>query len=134
VLFRSLKLHDALPRFRGEADILTWVYRITTNHCLNRLRSRDSERRALVAEADRAARGPAADTTELRDLLAAILREHSVEDVAILLHRHADEMTQVEIAAVVGLSERTVRDRLKRLEEEARASLAALARTWEDRP
>src|SRR4030095_536593 len=30
------KLHT----FRGDSDVLTWVYRIATNHCLNRLRTR----------------------------------------------------------------------------------------------
>ena len=33
-----VRIHNAIPRFRGEADINTWVYRITVNTALNHLK------------------------------------------------------------------------------------------------
>jgi len=33
-----LKIHKALPKFRGEASLLTWIYRITVNTALNYLK------------------------------------------------------------------------------------------------
>lgn len=41
-----LKIWTALPSFRGEAQLYTWVYRIATNETLNRLR-REKVRAAL---------------------------------------------------------------------------------------
>jgi RNA polymerase sigma factor (sigma-70 family) len=34
-----VKVHRALPSFRGEAQLSTWIYRIATNAALDRLRS-----------------------------------------------------------------------------------------------
>jgi len=33
-----LKIHKALPKFRGEASLLTWIYRVTVNTALNYLK------------------------------------------------------------------------------------------------
>ena len=35
-----LKIWTALPTFRGEAQLYTWVYRIATNETLNFLRQK----------------------------------------------------------------------------------------------
>ncbi len=35
-----LKIYKALPRFRGEAKLNTWIYRITVNTALNYLKKR----------------------------------------------------------------------------------------------
>lgn len=37
-----LTIHSKLDTFRGDANLMTWVYRVATNHCLNRLRARRS--------------------------------------------------------------------------------------------
>jgi len=34
-----IKVHNALPAFRGESKITTWIYRIATNTALDKLRS-----------------------------------------------------------------------------------------------
>ena len=39
-------------QFRGDADLGSWIYRITTNHCLNRLRG---ERRRIERDRQGAA-------------------------------------------------------------------------------
>src|SRR5438105_3438274 len=39
-----VKVIERIDRFRAEASPTTWLYRMTTNHCLNRLR--DHGRRA----------------------------------------------------------------------------------------
>src|SRR5512134_1380607 len=35
-----VRAYRALPRFRGDASIFSWLYRITVNLCLNQLRRR----------------------------------------------------------------------------------------------
>ena len=39
-----IRVHRALPTFRGEAQLSTWIYRIATNAALDRLRSPSFQR------------------------------------------------------------------------------------------
>jgi len=43
-----LRIHGALDRFRGESKISSWIYRITANVCISRLRKK--QRAALNIE------------------------------------------------------------------------------------
>lgn len=44
-----IKIEKYLPSFRGDSELSTWIYRLTTNCCLDHLRKRKS-RHALYAE------------------------------------------------------------------------------------
>ena len=35
-----VKVYHSLPKFKGDSSFSTWLYRITTNHCLDVLRKR----------------------------------------------------------------------------------------------
>jgi RNA polymerase sigma-70 factor (ECF subfamily) len=93
------------------------LFRIATNVCLNRLRSRkrrpedgDPDLLAEIAEAtDPAARNAA------RAVLDALFR-HEPDDTAAMavMHLH-DQMTLEEVAAEVGMSVSGVRKRLSKL-------------------
>lgn len=122
-----LKLSRGLQRFRGDAALTTWVYRIATNHCLNLLRSRKARDRVL-SELSHRVQGVTDPRRELerRDLLRELLSQLKPKDVQIAYHRYCDEMTQPEIAAVVGVSERTVRNRLKHARTYAAEAMARL--------
>ncbi len=115
-----LKLHHELPMFRGEAAILSWIYRITTNHCLNHLRARQTRRKVhtrLVREAPRQADSAAA-AIERRDLITHLLGQFSHRKVQILVHHYYDEMTQGEVAELLGISDRAVRKSLKKVRDQ----------------
>lgn len=118
-----LTLHRKLHTFRGDADIMTWVYRVTTNHCLNRLRSRRTRRRLLeqVVRA-RAEQGPrqGPDLVELGDLIRHLATRTSASNLQAFLHYHYDEMSQQEIASLLGISERAVRKRIAKVAQQAR--------------
>jgi RNA polymerase sigma-70 factor (ECF subfamily) len=119
-----LLLQRHLSTFRGEAELTTWVYRVTTNHCLNRLRAARSRARAMAALERIVATAPELDTwNELarRDLARALLSGLSERRAAVLYHYFCDDLLQTEIARVMGLSERTVRNELKRGLDELRA-------------
>jgi len=42
-----LILEKKFHGFRGESDLMTWVYRVTTNYCFNILRRKKSHKRLL---------------------------------------------------------------------------------------
>ena len=109
VLTHSEELADQAPS--------SLLFRIATNVCLNRIRSRrrrpeDGDPELLVQiaqETDPAARSAA------RAALDALFR-HEPEDTALIavLHLH-DRMTLQEVAAEVGMSVSGVRKRLEKL-------------------
>jgi RNA polymerase sigma-70 factor (ECF subfamily) len=122
-----VKLHHELDTFRGDAALLTWIYRVTTNHCLNRLRARRIAARALrvVAEQAGCSTSEVAKQLERRDLLRYLLGRFDPRKVQILVHLHYDGMTQSEIAQVVGISERAVRKTVARVSHRLDAELGS---------
>lgn len=116
-------MHDVFVQVLSRADQLadeapsSLLFRIATNVCLNRLRTRrrrpeDGDPDLLVAiavETDPAARNAA------RSALDALFR-HEPDDTALIavLHLH-DRMTLEEVAAEVGMSVSGVRKRLQKL-------------------
>lgn len=124
-----LKVCAALPGFRGSAALSTWIYRVATNHCLNRLRKARNRGRVLrlLAREPRPAPTPAPyGAAARRALLEDLLGHLSPDEVQLLVHRFCDDMTQAEIAEVLGVTERTVRNRLERALDQLRARAIAL--------
>lgn len=116
-----VKVVEQKGRFRGEASPMTWIYRITTNLCLNRLR--DGLRRDELLRERGSPLRVVEPTTDERLTLAAILRKVPEELWTIAVYHHVDRMSHAEIAEILGVSRRTVGNRL---EEFRRRALAAL--------
>lgn len=117
VFVRALREREA---FRGGASPMTWLYRVTTNHCLNVLRD-GSRRRGLlerrVAPTLSAGREGGAEASA--DV--ALLLRHVPEDLrAVAICFYVDEMTQAEAAEHLGVSRRTVGYRLQAFREAVR--------------
>lgn len=107
---------DRLDGFRGDSSVSTWLYQITTRLCINRLRD-GSRRRALWEQIAptpwiRAVEG--ADQ-EARTLLRQIWADIDEESAMIAIYYHLDGLSRDEVAALVGLSSRTVGYRLEAL-------------------
>lgn len=116
-------MHDVFVQVLSRADQLadeapsSLLFRIATNVCLNRLRTRrrrpeDGDPDLLVAIAEQT--DPAARNAA-RSALDALFR-HEPDDTALIavLHLH-DRMTLEEVAAEVGMSVSGVRKRLQKL-------------------
>jgi RNA polymerase sigma-70 factor (ECF subfamily) len=105
---------------------LPYLYRAVTNRCLNLLRDR-SARTRLLAQHDDLLRGPVRTSCESRaidlDLLAKLAQQLDREAAEIVVYRYLDDMSQEEIAEFMGLSRKTIGQRLQRI----RAAVAALS-------
>jgi RNA polymerase sigma-70 factor (ECF subfamily) len=112
--------------FRSQASPLTWMYRISTNHCLNRLRDRkgrdgkhERHREEIVGPG---ATLPDEDTSDQARILA-LLDDADDETRACVVHTFFDDCTREEVAQLVGLSVPTVRKRVNTFVEDARRQL-----------
>ncbi|HKU42849.1 MAG TPA: sigma-70 family RNA polymerase sigma factor [Polyangiales bacterium] len=99
---------------------LPYLYRALTNRCLNMLRDNSTHRR-LLSRHDAVLRGPVRVTCEERtldlDLLTKLAATLDRETAEILVYRFVDELGQEEIADLVGLSRKTVGQRLSRIRD-----------------
>ncbi|MBX2798595.1 MAG: sigma-70 family RNA polymerase sigma factor [Myxococcales bacterium] len=132
-----LALYKSLARFRGDAQLSTWIYRVVINHCKNRRlyrRRRKMERHeALEGESPQADEGP---TRQIADegpgtdaplhaqqaqaLLQTALEQLDEEQRHIVVLRDIQDLSYEEIADILGLPRGTVKSRLHR----ARAQLS----------
>jgi RNA polymerase sigma-70 factor (ECF subfamily) len=106
--------------FRAEASPVTWLYRTTTNHCLNRLR--DEKRRGELRKLHLVEDAPSRASAEDRATLASVLRRVPDELREIAVYYYVDEMSQDEIAALLNVARRTVGNRLEAFRAAARAA------------
>ncbi len=113
----------AMAEFRGQSQPSTWLYRITTNLCLNRIRDgkRRRERLAEVARGQEGAplSGNIQIPVEARVTLRGVLAQVPDELAQVAIYYFVDEMDQSEIATLIGVSRRTIGYRLDRFRERA---------------
>ena len=101
--------------FRGEASPLMWMYRISTNYCLNRIRNRRSR-----ADKRHVNRDDIVSTNferggqlwEDEDTVRRLLELADDQERAIVIHLFFDDMTREQAAQLVGISVPTLRKRL----------------------
>jgi RNA polymerase sigma-70 factor (ECF subfamily) len=109
----------ALPRFRGESALETWLYRIVYNACIDDLRRRQAHE-TLEEWDDRLVATPAEPEERLD--LAAALASLPPELRAVVVLVDAEGLSYAEAADVLGAPAGTIASRLNR----ARAHLQAV--------
>ena len=114
--------------FRQQASPLTWMYRISTNLCLNTLRDGSSRREKLTLHTDALA-PPAIETRSTLDQehIRSLLSEVDEQTRQVVVHLYFDECTRRETADLVGISTPTVRKRLGTFLDLARSRLGVVA-------
>jgi RNA polymerase sigma-70 factor (ECF subfamily) len=130
-------LFRALPGFRGEAQLSTWIFKVTLNHCRNRRLHRmrrghgrhdpigpvgDDEAPGREVVDDGAAADRGTHHREASELVHEALAGLDDEHREIVLLRDVEELSYEEISAILELPLGTVKSRIHR----ARAELAVL--------
>lgn len=108
-----IRLLQHLSRLDSERDLLPWLFRTTTNYCLNLLRDRG--RRAALLEAHQAPRA-AGQQPRQHDLVALrwLLAEADTEQARAAVYVYLDGFTYDEAAEVMAVSRRTIANLLVR--------------------
>lgn len=109
-----IKVWEQLPKFRNEASVSTWVYRIATNNCLRQIEKENRFRKSEIPN----------DLQEVKQeniepqiqFLYKCISELPETD-RIIISLELENMKQAEIAGIVGLSEANIRVRIHRIKE-----------------
>jgi RNA polymerase sigma-70 factor, ECF subfamily len=118
-----LKAFRALPKFRGDATLGTWLYRIAYNACLDELkRTRDVVPLDSVRE-HLDPRPTVAEALSTRSSLARALTQLSLEDRATVMLVDAEGFDYDSAATILGVPSGTVASRLNRARVLLRRSL-----------
>ena len=127
-----IRAWTALPNFRGQSQFRTWLYRIVTNLCYNRL---PNLRRALnelgddmileIPVSDLAFDNPAHghESRELRSFLHQAIDQLDENYRLLISLRYQSELSYEEIATTLNLPLGTVKTGLFRAKEQLRRTL-----------
>ena len=116
-----LRVVEKAHTFRGQASPSTWLYQMTTNHCLNRIRNRRRRESARLIRGEQPWDLPApAATGETTAFLEQLWSQLDEELMTVGVYHFVDGLTHQEIARILGVSRRTVGNRIAALQEKAR--------------
>lgn len=129
-----------LRKFQGGSSFATWLYRLTSNACIDFLRREkrrggglsmtvslddDDEERQVELPDLRYSPEAEAQRSEVRQALRDGLRSLSEEHRKVLVLRELDGLSYAEIGALLGLEEGTVKSRIARARLALRKYLVA---------
>ena len=129
-----------LGKFQGGSSFATWLYRLTSNACIDFLRREkrrgggmsmtislddDDEERQVELPDLRFSPEAEAQRSEVRQALRDGLKSLSEEHRKVLVLRELDGLSYAEIGALLGLEEGTVKSRIARARLALRKYLVA---------
>lgn len=122
-----LKVHRYRASFRGDASPSTWLFRITTTTCLNKIRSRRRRPEDPVEELPpQTFQDSRLSGAELRQLVELLLQAADDGTRDCLVYHYVDGMTHTEVGELLGISGAAVRKRIATF----RARLAGAPPSW----
>ncbi len=119
-----------IENFRGDSKFSTWLYRVTVNHCKNRIKylarrhSRDQDELDETSQAQNGAvngapvrsKNPdkALESLQMEQLLQEAIASLDDEQRAVVILRDVEDLSIEEICEITGLPDGTVKSRLHR--------------------
>jgi RNA polymerase sigma-70 factor (ECF subfamily) len=125
-----LRIWKALPGYRGESSLSTWIYSITRNACLTSIKKNAGRRDfSLELPAVRHAAERSAGGLQMPDRQPDILRlvgELPAHYRQVILLYHMEEKSYEELAAMLDLPLGTIKTYLHRARKQLSEAVAAL--------
>ena len=122
-----LKVVLKLSTFQGQAKFSTWLYSVTYNYCTDQVRSSRLHREVYSDEGWERYDVGAEDENDLTELaefeakqVQRALEKLPADEQTMLLMKYQDDVSIREIAILNGLTESTVKMRLKRSRDKLR--------------
>ena len=139
-----VKAYKALTKFKGKSSFYTWLYRISTNVCLNvaQREQRRPDRISLEGMREKTEMGldrffgteetqNDIERVDLRNQIHKVLDRLSPDHRAIVVLKDIEDLSQEEIADTLNISVGTVKSRLSRARAHLRDLLLPLLREWQ---
>ena len=127
----------ALPNFKGQSQFRTWLYRIVTNLCYNRL---PNLRRSLndlgddvmeeIPETNSRTPAQEFESNEIKRHLNEAIQNLDTKYQLLITLRYQNELSYDEIASTLNLPLGTVKTGIFRAKEQLRKTLAQLEDSW----
>lgn len=140
-----ITVFKSIDGFRGDSKLSTWLYRVATNHCKNRIKYLDRRARGKKKEFDEIAEhgavesatmSPSAQIARPDQMMEAMQKEKILQQAIAALEdehrelivlRDIEHMTYEQIQEITGLAEGTVKSRLHRARHALRTKVVRLA-------
>lgn len=114
----------ALPRFRGEASVRTWILRIARNRCVDHLRARGRAPTVDVEPDTQVAPEPSvSDLMSRREDVEAGLSALDESERALVVLRFGHDLGYAELAAAFGIGQGAARMRVSRAVAKMRGAI-----------
>jgi RNA polymerase sigma-70 factor (ECF subfamily) len=140
-----ITVFKSIDGFRGDSKLSTWLYRVATNHCKNRIKYLQRRARGKKKEFDEIAEHDALESATMNptspihrpDHLVEAYQKEQILKVAIaaleddhrelIVLRDIEHMTYDQIQEITGLPQGTVKSRLHRARHALREKVKRLA-------
>ena len=116
-----IKVYKSLAKFKGQSKFSTWIYQITYNNCLDRLRKQKRSRKVVELDefTEHEVRSLAnvlhtIEETERKQLIQKSLNLLAAEENFLLTLYYFNEAYLKEISAIMGINENNVKIKLFR--------------------
>ncbi len=111
-----IRIWQGLPKFNGDSDLKTWIWRVTINSCLNVIAKEKREKEKEKDFGDMLDTSSPEDSQQM-EVLHNRIRQLKPFDRAIIL-LWLEDMSYDEIGQIVGISVKNVSMRLVRIREQ----------------
>lgn len=113
-----VKLFRELKKFRGQSKLSTWVFRITYNECISKIRkNRKHQHHENIEDCDISYIEKSYEKIEQKEksaILDAALNELDVDSKAVVIMYYYHDKPVGEIAEIAGMSQENVKTKLFR--------------------
>jgi RNA polymerase sigma-70 factor, ECF subfamily len=122
-----IRVHRHLDRAPEADEALRWIWRIATNYCLNEVRNRRRQAEPRDGLGELPSEAALEQVLADRDLVRRVIARVDEKLRAVAWAHYVDGLEHVEAGRRLGISRRTVANRLEVFQEHARKILRRLS-------